>query len=187
VHGQDDTAGSASERSLGAIDEPTMLRWAAALGAMLQPGDVVLLRGPLGAGKTTFTRGLARGLGVDPAEVRSPTYTVCMRHMPVTPTGVELVHLDLYRMDDDGVESPAFSALGLEHDELPPPGAVLVVEWSERWRDPPSDTLMLVLERDHDAPARRVVRAIASGKRSLARLEAWDERGAAEFSASTQA
>lgn len=135
------------------LDEAQMCAWAQALGARLGGGDVLLLRGEMGAGKTTLVRALARGLGVArPERVCSPTYTVCMIH----PGRVGLVHVDLFRLGEDGqVGSAAFEALGLEHDELPGPDRVLVVEWSELWADPPKQHLSITLSRVPDRPAVR--------------------------------
>jgi tRNA threonylcarbamoyladenosine biosynthesis protein TsaE len=90
------------------------------LGAHLKPGDLVLLAGPLGAGKTTFVRGLARGAGSD-AHVASPTFQLVRRYRG----RVNLAHVDLYRLDG----SAELSDLGL--DELLDEGAV-VVEWGDR-------------------------------------------------------
>jgi tRNA threonylcarbamoyladenosine biosynthesis protein TsaE len=85
-------------------------------------GEVVLLTGELGAGKTAFVRGLARGLGVDPGEVASPTFVLLTAY----PGRLTLHHADLYRL-----EAPdADRELGLE--ELPGPRGVLAVEWAER-------------------------------------------------------
>jgi tRNA threonylcarbamoyladenosine biosynthesis protein TsaE len=83
---------------------------------------VVLLTGELGAGKTAFVRGLARGLGVDPDEVASPTFVLLTSY----PARLTLHHADLYRLKGDGDEQE----LGLE--ELPGPRGVLAVEWAER-------------------------------------------------------
>jgi tRNA threonylcarbamoyladenosine biosynthesis protein TsaE len=126
-------------------DEAQMCAWAEALGARLRGGDVVLLFGEMGSGKTTFVRALARGLGVArPERVCSPTYTVCMIHEG----RVGLVHVDLFRLGEDGpVGSAAFESLGLEHDELPGPDRVLVVEWAELWADPPPQHLAIRLAR----------------------------------------
>ena len=90
------------------------------LGVTLQPGDLVLLAGPLGAGKTTFVRGLARGVG-SMAHVASPTFQL----VRVYPGRIALAHVDLYRLEA-GAE---LADLGLE--ELLDQGAV-VVEWGDR-------------------------------------------------------
>jgi tRNA threonylcarbamoyladenosine biosynthesis protein TsaE len=92
------------------------------LGAGFQGGEVVLLFGELGAGKTAFVRGLARGLGADPADVASPTFVLLTSY----PGRLTLHHADLYRLRGDGDERE----LGLE--ELPGPRGVLAVEWAER-------------------------------------------------------
>jgi len=95
---------------------------AAGLARGFAGGEVVLLSGELGAGKTAFVRGLARGLGVDPDEVASPTFVLLTRY----PGRLALHHADLYRLRGDGDEGE----LGLA--ELPGPGGVLAVEWAER-------------------------------------------------------
>ena len=82
----------------------------------------MLLSGELGAGKTAFVRGLARGLGADPDEVSSPTFVLVTSY----PGRLTLHHADLYRLRGDGDESE----IGLE--ELPGPRGVLAVEWAER-------------------------------------------------------
>ena len=90
------------------------------LGRELKPGDLILLTGPLGAGKTTFVRGLARGTGSD-AQVASPTFQL----VRIYPGRVQLAHVDLYRVKAAG----ELADLGL--DELIDEGAV-VVEWGDR-------------------------------------------------------
>jgi tRNA threonylcarbamoyladenosine biosynthesis protein TsaE len=87
----------------------------------------VLLCGELGAGKTTFVRGLARGLGADPSEVASPTFVLLTSYAG----RLTLHHADLYRLKGDGDEGE----LGLE--ELPGPRGVLAVEWAERLSELP--------------------------------------------------
>ncbi len=159
--------------------------WAEQLGARLRSGDVVLLEGGMGAGKTTLTRALARGIGVErPERVSSPTYTICMVHRgPIT-----LVHIDLFRLGELAgtpeqspaqapagspsqgdrprpVRSAAFESLGLEHDELPGPGQMLVVEWANLWADPPPEHLLIVLERPVDSEHSRRIRVLAAGRR----------------------
>lgn len=95
---------------------------AAELAATLRPGDVVLVAGELGAGKTTFVRGAARALGVT-GPVTSPTFTIGRRHR--TASGGWFAHLDLFRLADLGLEDP-----GLLDDYLTP-DAVAFVEWPE--------------------------------------------------------
>ncbi len=95
--------------------------FAAQLARKLQVGDVVLLFGDLGAGKTTFVQGLARGLGVpEECYVQSPTFALINEY----PGSVPLFHVDLYRLEPEDVYD-----LGLE--ELLERG-ILVIEWSER-------------------------------------------------------
>jgi tRNA threonylcarbamoyladenosine biosynthesis protein TsaE len=107
---------------------------------------VVLLFGELGAGKTAFVRGLARGLGSDPDEVASPTFVLLTRY----PGPLTLHHADLYRLAGDGDEGE----LGLE--ELPGPRGVLAVEWAERLRDLPWDRAHRVTLEHAGQDARRV-------------------------------
>ena len=90
------------------------------LGERLKPGDLVLLAGPMGSGKTTFVRGMARGTGSD-VQVQSPTFTL----VRVYPGRVQLAHVDLYRVKAAG----ELSDLGL--DELLDEGA-MVIEWGDR-------------------------------------------------------
>lgn len=90
------------------------------LAARLERGRVVLLHGDLGAGKTVFVRGLARGLGADPACVSSPTFTLTQSYEG----DLTLHHVDLYRLDPREVDD-----LGLE--ELMS-DAVVAVEWPEK-------------------------------------------------------
>ena len=93
----------------------------------LSPGDLVLLHGELGAGKTAFVRGMARGLGIEPAEVSSPTFTLIQEYSG--PRGL-LHHVDLYRLTPAEADD-----LGL--DELISSGAIVAIEWPDRWRDRP--------------------------------------------------
>jgi tRNA threonylcarbamoyladenosine biosynthesis protein TsaE len=92
------------------------------VAATLRPGDVLLLSGDLGAGKTTFVRGLAEGLGVDPGDVSSPTFTLVHEYRGGRLT---LYHADLYRL-----EKAATDDLGLE--EIGVQDGVLAIEWPDR-------------------------------------------------------
>lgn len=97
-----------------------------AFGEGLMPPVVVCLRGDLGAGKTQFARGVCQALGVDPRDVRSPTYTLINRY----DGRVTVYHVDLYRLD-----RPAdVSGLGLE--EILAERAVVLIEWPERLPEP---------------------------------------------------
>jgi tRNA threonylcarbamoyladenosine biosynthesis protein TsaE len=93
---------------------------AAELARALRPGDVVLVSGDLGAGKTTFVRGACRALGVT-AAVTSPTFTIARRYDAAVP----ISHLDLYRLGDLAGEDPALLADELAGDR------VAFVEWPE--------------------------------------------------------
>ncbi|HXK11652.1 MAG TPA: tRNA (adenosine(37)-N6)-threonylcarbamoyltransferase complex ATPase subunit type 1 TsaE [Vicinamibacteria bacterium] len=114
-------------RDLTSRGEEETIALAAEMAAAFRGGEVVLLSGELGSGKTAFVRGLARGLGADPDEVASPTFVLLTAY----PGRLTLHHADLYRLRGDGDEGD----LGLE--DLPGPGGVLAVEWAERLRDRP--------------------------------------------------
>ena len=109
-------------------------RLAEALAARLRAGDVLLLSGALGAGKTAFVRGLARGLGIDPDEVSSPTFTCS------TSTGsgrLRLFHADLYRLGQGGAAD-----LGLDDTRVQE--GVLAVEWPDRLARPVAGAIVVV-------------------------------------------
>ena len=114
------------------------------LGASLAAGDVVLLYGDLGAGKTAFVRGLARGIGADPADVSSPTFTIVQEYSG----RLTLYHVDLYRLEEKEVDD-----LGLE--ELVLGDGVVAIEWAERWRGRPDDVIEVRID-DVGEEARRI-------------------------------
>ena len=94
------------------------------LGSRLKGGEILLLSGPLGAGKTIFVKGLASALGIDEEDVTSPSFTLVNPY-----TGrLRLYHLDLYRLDEG---ASAAHAVDLE-DLLADEESVIVIEWAER-------------------------------------------------------
>ena len=116
------------------------------LAASLNPGSVVLLFGDLGAGKTAFVRGMAAGLGLDPDEVSSPTFTLVQEYRgPVT-----LFHVDLYRLASGEVDD-----LGL--DEMVASGGIAAVEWAEKLpREIPGSIRVEIADRGGEAREIRV-------------------------------
>ena len=132
---------------------------AATLAARCVPGDVLLLSGDLGAGKTTFAQGFGRAVGVD-EPVTSPTFTLVRQYeVPVGPTGVRtLLHADVYRLDHLG----EIADLGL--GQLVEDGGVALVEWGEA-AEPVlgSGALSLLLVADRDDEARRTITVTAAG------------------------
>lgn len=122
------------------------------LGASLCGGEVVLLSGELGTGKTAFVRGLARGVGADPGEVASPTFVLLTQY----PGRLTLHHADLYRIAGPGEDRE----LGLE--ELPGPRGVLAIEWAERLSSVPWERALHV-KLEHAGDDRRRIRIEAGG------------------------
>ena len=88
----------------------------------LKPGDVLLLSGNIGAGKTAFVRGLAAGLGIDPDDVSSPTFTIVHEYRGGR---VTLYHVDLYRLEEAATDD-----LGLE--EMGVKDGIMAIEWPDR-------------------------------------------------------
>ena len=117
------------------------------VGRQARPGDVYLLSGPLGAGKTCFTQGLARGLGVE-GYVRSPTFVLMTRHQG----RLTLHHIDLYRIGG------AAEAWDLGLDEQLFGGGVCVIEWAERAEELlPEEALWLEFSYGESGDVREVV------------------------------
>jgi tRNA threonylcarbamoyladenosine biosynthesis protein TsaE len=106
------------------------------LGRELRPGNVVLLYGDLGAGKTAFVRGMARGIGANPDDVSSPTFTLVQEYPGPAAT---LYHVDLYRL-----EGPEIDDLGLE--DLVSGDGIVAIEWAERWTARPDDVREVWIE-----------------------------------------
>lgn len=137
-------------------DEAATARLAQRLAAALAPGDLVVLEGDLGAGKTTFVRYAARALGVPEAiAVTSPTFALVHE----LPGERRVVHADLYRLESAG----EVAELGL--DEQRAEGAILFVEWGERFL------------HELGAPEALVRLSLEGGDRRRARVEVAPGRG----------
>lgn len=141
--------GLAATRALGAR-----------LAAALCPGDLVVLSGPLGAGKTALTQGLGAALGVQ-GQVTSPTFVLARTHRGPVP----LVHVDAYRLRDAG---PDVSLDDLDLDDALL-DSITVVEWGEGLVDDLAESRLTVVlrrpEGGHDVPDVRFARVLAQGPR----------------------
>ncbi|MGB3161617.1 MAG: tRNA (adenosine(37)-N6)-threonylcarbamoyltransferase complex ATPase subunit type 1 TsaE [Carnobacterium sp.] len=119
-----------------ATNELETKKFAAELAKWLEPGDLILLEGDLGAGKTTFTKGLATGLGIKRI-IKSPTYTIIREYLDGR---LPLYHMDVYRLEETGGMD-----LGLE--EYFEGDGVSIVEWAKFIpEDLPSEYLQVKLE-----------------------------------------
>jgi tRNA threonylcarbamoyladenosine biosynthesis protein TsaE len=107
-----------------------------ALAPELTAGDVLLLEGELGAGKTAFVRGLARGLGLQPDDVTSPTFTLIQEYRGGS--ALTLYHADLYRLSPREVDDLGLGELSEE--------GILAVEWPDRWLAPPPGYYLVRIE-----------------------------------------
>ena len=131
------------------------------LGAVAAPGDVVLLEGEFGTGKTTFTQGMAKGMGIDARYVNSPTFTLINEYRG---SRYRLYHIDLYRLEGE----EQIATLGLD-DYLDGRG-VTVIEWPQEaapWL--PAERLMVRFA--HLSETKRTLRFYAVGERYLHLLE----------------
>ncbi|HEY7295389.1 MAG TPA: tRNA (adenosine(37)-N6)-threonylcarbamoyltransferase complex ATPase subunit type 1 TsaE [Dehalococcoidia bacterium] len=129
------------------------------LGALLEPGDVVLLQGPLGAGKTAMTQGIGRGTGSNDL-VNSPTFVLINEYRG----RVKLYHVDLYRLEDPDeivqLDLPGYTSDG-----------ALIVEWPERGAGLlPEEHLHVAIE--HDGEGERRITLTAFGERPARLLRA---------------
>ncbi|MCC8189792.1 MAG: tRNA (adenosine(37)-N6)-threonylcarbamoyltransferase complex ATPase subunit type 1 TsaE [Planctomycetes bacterium] len=134
------------------------------LGQLCRGGELLLLSGDLGSGKTCFIQGLATGLGVDPAvPVTSPTFTIHAEY----PGRLVLNHLDLYRLE----EPEALAGLGLD-DLLADPAAVTAIEWPELL-GAGAGREYLAIALTPEGPDRRRIAAAARGRRHRELLHQW--------------
>lgn len=143
------------------IDENATLVLAEKIGSVLESGDCLVLTGELGAGKTTFTKGLAKGLGIEQM-VKSPTYTIVREYRQGR---LPLFHMDVYRLEDGAGD------LGLE--EYFEDDGVTVVEWGQLIAaDLPTDYVELILSYQAELGQRELaLKSVGSkGELQLERL-----------------
>jgi tRNA threonylcarbamoyladenosine biosynthesis protein TsaE len=141
------------------LDEAALAELADRISDVLEPGDVVVLSGEVGAGKSTFVRGAARALDVK-ERVTSPTYQLARNYegrIDGKPVGVN--HLDLYRLE--GLESQDV----LELDDYLDPRAITFIEWAEPALGLLEDPTVLALT--HETPATRGVKLSGPAARRL--------------------
>ncbi|WP_447969152.1 tRNA (adenosine(37)-N6)-threonylcarbamoyltransferase complex ATPase subunit type 1 TsaE [Nitrospira sp. M1] len=128
------------------------------LGQHLTGGEVIALRGELGAGKTVFVRGLASGIQVDTALVSSPTFTLIHEYHG----RLQLIHADLYRLE----HPHELAGIGIQ--EYMDSSSVVVIEWAERMEDDlPTDHLEILLEHQQRSIRKATVRATGTKSRDL--------------------
>ncbi len=128
---------------------------------------MVALVGPLGAGKTAFAKGLGEGLGLDPDQVASPTFTIASEY-PRT-RGLRLAHVDLYRVESEAeLEAAGFR-------DLLAPDVLLAVEWADRFPAAlPADRLEVRIAPPRGGPAtHREIFALALGPAAAEALARW--------------
>ena len=150
-----------SARELETLSADATESLAEQLGAACRGGELLLLSGELGAGKTCFVRGLARGLGADPRAVRSPSFTLMQSY--AARRNVTLHHYDVYFTSAlaDLERAGLFESLAA--------GDVAAIEWGDRFAATlPPDRLEITLR--HRGVERRQIRLFASGPRATALL-----------------
>jgi len=151
-----ETVAGISEGEFASSSPAETFNYGHLLGSRLAGGEILLLSGPLGAGKTIFVKGICAALGIAEDEVTSPSFTL------VNPYSghLQLYHIDLYRLDEGASAAHAVDLDELLSDE----GAVIVIEWAERMGNYhlPSNVWRISLSGDGDSPRQiRVQRDIA--------------------------
>jgi len=132
-------SGGRSSRTLFSLSDEETAEFGRVLARGLQGGELILLEGDLGLGKTVFARGVAEGLGVLPEDVSSPSFTLIQEY---TGGRLPVFHVDLYRLDS----AEDLSTLGL--DEILDAKGVTLVEWGEKL--PPYYAARAIVVRFHD-------------------------------------
>jgi tRNA threonylcarbamoyladenosine biosynthesis protein TsaE len=142
-------------------NETEMKKFGAKLGAVLKGGEIIELVGDVGAGKTTLTKGIAKGLAID-EDVQSPSFTISRVYD--ARGGLQLAHYDFYRLHDAGIMAAEL------HETLNDPQVITIIEWAEIVGGVlPEDRLTVQITSPSET-ARRVVLE-AGGKKSRALLE----------------
>jgi tRNA threonylcarbamoyladenosine biosynthesis protein TsaE len=140
---------SAALKTVQLSEEADTLEFGSRLGAELRAGDLILLDGPLGAGKTVMTRGIARGMGIS-APITSPTFVIARVHHPDSGGGPALVHVDAYRLG--GLEEIDDLDLDTDLDTE----AAVVVEWGEGLAERLAEDYLLVRLRRREDDVREL-------------------------------
>ena len=145
----------ANRTTLRSAEETFTRRVGSALGSRLRGGEILVLIGDLGAGKTTFVKGLAEGLGVaDVRDVTSPTFLRIQEYEGRVP----IQHVDTYRMENAPAE---FAALG--GDELLESGAVVVIEWGEKLLSEMPEEFLTIRFAHGETESERHIRFVPRG------------------------
>lgn len=116
------------------------------IGAQLTGGEILLLNGPLGAGKTVFVKGIAAALGFDPEEVTSPSFTLVNPYSSRLP----IFHIDLYRLDEGVSAAHSVDLEELLNNER----AIVIIEWADRMGNYPlpSNVWHITIAGDGEGP-----------------------------------
>jgi tRNA threonylcarbamoyladenosine biosynthesis protein TsaE len=159
------TRGTATDRAeYTANNEAETQTIGESLGRHAAPGDILCLIGDLGAGKTTLTQGIGKGLGIRESEVSSPTFSLIAEHRGGR---IPLYHFDVYRLRS----ADDLHDLGFE-DYVREPDGVVVIEWANIVMEAvPEDSLVVEL-RPQDTPDSRSIRFTATGPNAARLLEA---------------
>ena len=144
------TASQISEAEFTSSSPEQTFNYGHQLGARLEGGEILLLSGPLGAGKTIFVKGICASLGIDEEEVTSPSFTL------VNPYAgrLQLYHLDLYRLDEGAGAAHAVDLDELLTDER----AVIAIEWAERMGNYPLPANVWHIDISGDGDSTRHIR-----------------------------
>lgn len=147
------------EVTLRTVDD--LVNFGAKIGGLLLGGETLELIGDIGAGKTTLTKGLARGLQIED-EIQSPTFTISRNYE--APNGLRLAHYDFYRLQDAGIMKMELS------EAMCDPQTITVIEWSGVVNDVlPGDVLQITIQTQTDNSRKLILKS--SGDKSRRILE----------------